>query len=170
MCALAWQLDSTVPQDSLRPALKQILIHFISSLENIPDELDTSPQNRAPVRDSSEGAWNHGLNVKMKHRRPVLLKALSDHLNAPAQPCLGGIAHADLAAAARQLVASGEKPEPWAPAGSSSACCPAALLGLSASAGPGCTPSSSEVPFNPCPSVRGDLLALSGVQQKGCGE
>lgn len=54
MCTLSWQLDFTVPQDNFLQSLKQILIHFISSMETIQDELDVSPENKDLVMNSCE--------------------------------------------------------------------------------------------------------------------
>lgn len=54
MCALSWQLDFTVPQDNFLQSLKQILILFISSVENIQDELDMPPENKDLVMNSCE--------------------------------------------------------------------------------------------------------------------
>lgn len=54
MYALSWQLDFTVPQDNFLQSLKQILIHFISSMENIQVELDIPPENKDLVMNSCE--------------------------------------------------------------------------------------------------------------------
>lgn len=42
MCALSQRLHFMVPQDPFLQSLKQFLICFISSMENIQDELDLS--------------------------------------------------------------------------------------------------------------------------------
>lgn len=54
MYTLSWQWDFTVPQDNFLQSLKRILIHFISSIETIQDELDVSPENKDLVMNSCE--------------------------------------------------------------------------------------------------------------------
>lgn len=43
-----------MPQDNFLQSLKQILIHFISSMENIQDKLDMPPENKDLVMNSCE--------------------------------------------------------------------------------------------------------------------
>lgn len=54
MCALSWKLYFTVPQDNLLQSLEQILIQFMSSMENIQDELDMPPEYQDLVMNSCE--------------------------------------------------------------------------------------------------------------------
>lgn len=54
MCVLSWQLYFTVPQDNLLQSLKQILIQFMSSMENFQDELDMPPEYKDLVIISCE--------------------------------------------------------------------------------------------------------------------
>lgn len=54
MYALYWQLYFTVPQDNLLQSLKQILIQFMSSMENIQDGLDMPPEYKDLVMNSCE--------------------------------------------------------------------------------------------------------------------
>lgn len=54
MCALSWQLYFTEPQDSLLQSLKQILIQFMSSMENIQDDIDMPTEYKDLVVNSCE--------------------------------------------------------------------------------------------------------------------